>query len=63
MIHFDFTLDDEDAELLFECVNYTIRQATKEKLFGKNTKAESDWLTKHVIHLELLKTRIQNKLV
>jgi hypothetical protein len=63
MIHFDFTVEDEDAELIFECINSTINQANSRRLLKKTTRAESDWLIKHVVHLDYLKKRMLNKLV
>jgi hypothetical protein len=63
MIHFDFTVEDEDAELIFECINSTINQCNRRRLLTSTTKAESDWLVKHIDYLNSLKKRMLNKLV
>ena len=61
MIHFDFIVEDEDAENIFECVNSTIRQANDRELYKNTTQAEAEWLRKHVKYLNSLKKKMLNK--
>jgi hypothetical protein len=61
MIHFDFIVEDEDAELIFECINTTIRQANNRKLYHSTTQVEAEWLRKHVEYLNSLKKKMLNK--
>jgi hypothetical protein len=63
MIHFDFIVEDGDAELIFECINSTINQANRMRLFRSATQAETEWLSKHVDYLNALKEKMSNKLV
>ena len=61
MIHFDFVVEDVDAENIFDCVNSTIRQANDRKLYKNTTQDEAEWLRKHVEYLNSLKKKMLNK--
>lgn len=61
MIHFDFAVEDRDAELIFECINFTINDCIKRKLLSDITQAESDWCDKHIEYLSSLKKKMFNK--
>jgi hypothetical protein len=63
MIHFDFTVEDVDAETIFDCINSTINRCNGRKLHRSTTKAESDCLSKHVDYLKSLKKKMLNTLV
>lgn len=63
MIHFDFTVEDVDAEVIFECINVTINQSNRRKLLSDTTQVESDWLDGHIDYLKSLKKKMLNKLV
>jgi hypothetical protein len=63
MIHFNFTVTDEDAENIFDCINSAVRQCCKRKLSSGTTQAESDWLDKHIDYLDSLKEKMANERV
>ena len=68
MIHFDFILDDNDAELLMDCVHeekckmlqYASTELAKNQ--GK-TSPEYHWYLKQVDYLDELKKKMHNKRV
>jgi hypothetical protein len=60
MIHFDFIVNDEDAENIFDCINAEISKCQIKKLLTKSTEAEIVWFDKHVIYLKALKTKMKN---
>lgn len=61
MIHFDFTVPDEDAEVIFDCINCEISRCNTRRL-SKTTKSESKWLIKHIDYLNALKKKMTNHL-
>jgi len=63
MIHFDFTVSDVDAEVIFDCINSEIKHCNARKLFGDITEPESKWLDKHIAYLNSLKKKMTNSLV
>jgi hypothetical protein len=60
MIHFDFVVEDEDAENIFDCINSEINRCNHRKLITNNTKAETEWLDKHIDYLKALKKKMKN---
>ncbi len=61
MIHFDFVVDDVDAEAIFDCINSEIRRCNRRKLLSNTTQPESEWLGRHVDYLNSLKEKMTNK--
>ncbi len=60
MIHFDFIVDDADAENIFDCVTDRIVQLREEAMFGKANKAEAKALMDIAEYLEQLKAKMTN---
>jgi hypothetical protein len=60
MIHFDFTVPDEDAEVIFDCMNGEINRCYERRLSYKTI--ESEWLIKHIEYLKALKKKMTNHL-
>lgn len=60
MIHFDFIVDAEDAEVIFDCITAEINRCFERKLNPKNTEAENVWFGKHIDYLKALKTKMKN---
>lgn len=59
MIHFDFTVEDVDAENIFDCINSEIRRCNRRKL-SSDIKAEIEWFERHIEYLKTLKTKMKN---
>ena len=59
MIHFNFTVTDEEAEIIFDIMQTEIARCHHRKL--TSTKEESDWLDKHIEYLTSLKKKMVNK--
>lgn len=69
MIHFDFMIDDEDAELLFDCVQQEINKLkaaclnmSSEEL-GKLDDRVKFAIEQHIARLERIKEKMHNKKV
>jgi len=63
MIHFDFVVEDVDAEVIFDCINSEINRCNDRKLSPVTTTAEFKWLGKHVEYLNALRKKMLNKAV
>lgn len=61
MIHFDFVVNDEDAEVIFDCINSEIKRCNIRKLLSSTTQPESEWLGRHADYLNSLKEKMANK--
>lgn len=60
MIHFDFIVEDVDAENIFDCINSEINRCIHRKVFTETTEAEAEWLDKHIDYLKALKKKMKN---
>ena len=63
MIHFDFVVEDVDAEVIFDCINSEINRCNDRKLSSVTTTAEFKWLNKHIDYLNELRKKMFNKRV
>ncbi len=74
MIRFDFTVSDEDAGNIFDCINSEISRVHQRLLknFSKihksddtkeieRLKSESDWYRRHIDYLKRLKDKMTNR--
>lgn len=61
MIHFDFIVEDEDAEAIFDCINSEVKRCNRRKLLSSTTRPEFKWLGRHVDYLNSLKEKMANK--
>jgi hypothetical protein len=65
-VHFDFVLNAEDAQNLFDCINRAIQNAQTDRIElilgnqGQETQ-ESLWFLEHSKYLLGLKSKIHNK--
>lgn len=62
MIHFDFTVTDEDAEAIFNCIESEICSLKTQILSGVDTLQEQQ-INKHINHLAGLKDKMNNSVV
>lgn len=60
MIHFDFIVEDVDAENIFYCIQDRINKCLHRKLLINTTKDEDEWYEKHIEYLKELKTKMKN---
>ena len=61
MIHFDFVVEDVDAENIFDCINSEINRCNDRKFSTPAiTLAEYDWLDRHIAYLNELKKKMIN---
>ena len=66
MIHFDFTLDDADAELLFDCIHEAMCRYQERKVssMAKGESAEVlEAFDAYIKQLQELKNKIKNQRV
>lgn len=57
MIHFDFTVSDEEAELIFDAIQDQINRADELRLFEPIV---AEWAKNHIAYLEALKAKMKN---
>ena len=62
MIHFDFTVEDVDAEVIFDCINAEINRCHT-RLLKDITETERDWFNRHIKYLKSLKIKMNNSRV
>jgi hypothetical protein len=60
MIHFDFVVDDVDAENIIGCIDAAINKCVVMKHRGKMTKPYVEWFEEHMAYLEELKSKMKN---
>ncbi len=60
MIHFDFIVEDIDAQNIFECIDGEISRCYKRKLDTDTTPAETRWYDSHIKYLHELKKKMKN---
>jgi len=60
MIHFDFIVKDEDAEVIFDCINAEINRCHRRITLSDTTEAETEWYNKHIKYLKSLKIKMLN---
>lgn len=60
MIRFDFTVSDEDAQLLFDAIDVAIEMAETRARNGDFSESERDWVQNHAQYLRDLKAKMHN---
>jgi hypothetical protein len=62
MVHFDFTVDDVDAENIFDCITDAIGKAQNNAylITGEYNEAEREWWRGHIKYLQGLKEKMKN---
>jgi hypothetical protein len=60
MIHFNFVVEDVDAENIFDCINSEINNCNRRKLLINTTKEEIVWYNKHIEYLKNMKKKMKN---
>lgn len=71
MIHFDFTVTDEEAENIFDAISeeilrmksYLVAQQFENLTSGFHIDAKSDWFRSRINYLERLKSKMKNEKV
>ncbi len=60
MIHFDFTLSDEDAQALMDLVQDGAVQALESALLKSNDEPTREWWRRRAVYLRDLSARMKN---
>ena len=63
MIHFDFIVEDVDAENIMDCIHSEITRCHVRMMSSNTTEAERTWLNKHIDYLNELEKKMLNKRV
>ena len=63
MLHFDFTVSDEEGQTIFDCINESISRSRILFLEAKvsGNVDEEKWHRKHIEYLEELRTKLTNE--